>query len=598
MLPTPELKKINVTDYIAVVTRHIWIVIICLLIAIAVIVVQFGFTKLSIKKGPDIYEASATILLEEHPALQTLDIGLRGAKVERDIGVMMEQWMSFSFAEKIKSKLNKGDAWSLLSIIKVEQREGSIVDISARGTDPVEITDIVNTWVKEIVREDLESRMELSEYSSAWLEESRDEIGKKLQQAELELKAFQDANEGVEFKARAMHRLRSQREELENQLQEEMLKYKDQHPVILSLKRRIDIINSQMSEVYAGEGGEERELLESQVLEYSLLSEQAGTLNDLYDRFTQASEEADISKGLVLPSIQVLKEAQVPKDPIPQSVLSGGAGLQPFHILLFALVAGVGICFVLEYFDTTLKTPEEVEFYAKLPFLGHIPTVRGIGLGERQKNQFSHQSQDSLVAESFRNVKVGLIFASTEETELKSILVTSSLPGEGRTFVASNLAISFAAAEEKTLLIDSDLRKGRLGDSYYIDYKYGLSSVVKKECPLDQAILETPIPSLSILTSGPHFANATDLLSLPVTKEIMEKLKGKFQRIVVDGGPVIKYADDVLMAHFCDGIIHVISAGRTPLKAIEESVKKLTSESLTPIIGAVLNRSLPEKRLF
>ena len=598
MLPTPELKKINITDYFAVVTRHIWIVVICFLIAIAVVVVQFGFTKLPIKKGPDIYQTSATILMEEHPALQTLDIGLRGAETTRDIGVMMEQWQSFPFAERIKTKLNKGDAWSLLSIIRIEQREGSIVDISARGRDPVEITDIVNAWVKEIVREDLESRMELSEYSSAWLEESRDEIGKKLQQAELELKAFQDANEGVEFKARAMHRLRSQREEIENELQEALLRYKDKHPVILSLKRRINIINNQMSEVYAGESGEERELLESQVLEYSLLSEQAGTLNDLYDRFTQASEEADISKGLVLPSIQVLKEAQVPKDPIPQSVLSNETGLQPVQVLLFGLLAGIGICFVLEYFDTTLKTPEEVEFYAKLPFLGHIPTVRGIGVGEREKNQFSHQSQDSLVAESFRNVKVGLIFASTEESELKSILVTSSLPGEGRTFVASNLAISFAAAEEKTLLIDSDLRKGRLGDSYYIDFKYGLSSVIKKECPLDQAILETPIPNLSILTAGPHFANATDLLSLPVMSEIMEKLKGKFQRIVVDGGPVIKYADDVLMAHFCDGIIHVISAGRTPLKAIEESVKKLTSESVTPIIGAVLNRSLPEKRLF
>jgi capsular exopolysaccharide synthesis family protein len=378
-------------------------------------------------------------------------------------------------------------------------------------------------------------------------------------------------------------KLQGKKEEIEDRIQELLLKYKEKHPEILRLKKQIEIIETKTREAKAGP-----EDAEDKILEYNLLKGQVGAYRKLYDRFSMASEEADVTKGLILSGIQVIDKARVPSNPLPPPKGIGG------WIIRIGILLGVVLCFLVEYLDNTLKTAEEVEFYAKMPFLGYIPSAGEEAVKEKELILFSHLKPDSRIAEAFRNIKVALIFAAPEERPLNTLMITSSIHGEGRTFIASNLATTFAHADESTLLIDADMRKGALGEIFGIKTDKGLSSFLSGKSAPDELIVSTSITNLSILPSGPHVFNPTDLLKAEKLEELMKAVKSRFQRIIIDIPSVLSFADVLLWEKRCDGLMHVIKAGRTPVKEITEAKKKL--EGKIEIIGAILNNAEIEKR--
>jgi tyrosine-protein kinase Etk/Wzc len=276
--------------------------------------------------------------------------------------------------------------------------------------------------------------------------------------------------------------------------------------------------------------------------------------------------------------VKVTDRAKVPRNPLPRSTMI---------IILMGLGLGVCVCFFLEYLDHTLRTATGVEYYAKMPFLGWIPPAIGEEGSDKVVNMITHLKPDTLMAESFRNAKASLFFSASQENPLRIVVVTSSVYEEGKSFVASNLAIAFARAGESTLLVDADMRKGKLDQGLTSETDKGLSDVLSGKSSLDNSITSTPVPNLSVLSAGAHMENPMELLKEEKLGGIIPGLKSRFQRVVIDVPAILDYDDIKNWADKCDGLVYVIGAGFTPLEDVENAKEKLGEKA--NILGAVLN---------
>jgi capsular exopolysaccharide synthesis family protein len=250
----------------------------------------------------------------------------------------------------------------------------------------------------------------------------------------------------------------------------------------------------------------------------------------------------------------------------------------------------------LEYIDSTLKTSDDVEFYAKFPFLGYIPLGKRELAEKRNMNLISHTDPQSRIAEAFRNLKVSLLFCFPEDKPLRAIAITSSIPGEGKSFISSNLAIVFAQAKEPTLLIDADLRRSVIDKHFGIKNKSGLSSLLAGVSPLEEVIVPSSIPNLFLLPAGPYAPNPAELLGSERLPHILRELEKRFKRIVIDATPLLSVSDALLVGDKCDGLVFVIRAKHTALRYIMEA-KKIADRRIK-IIGAVLNSVDIEQRSY
>ena len=202
----------------------------------------------------------------------------------------------------------------------------------------------------------------------------------------------------------------------------------------------------------------------------------------------------------------------------------------------------------------------------------------------------------SNISEDIRTIRTNLMFTSSDE-ESKVILVTSSIPGEGKSFISSNLAIAFAQTGESTLLIDSDLRLGRIHKVFGISTTKGLSNLLVRQNVVNCAeyIKKTNIPNLYIIPRGTVPPNPSELLNSTNTKEIINFLRENFDRIIFDGVPINGLPDSLIMASLVDRVVLVTSCGYTKIDELIESKKALEKINAN-IAGIVVNRVSGTKR--
>ena len=202
----------------------------------------------------------------------------------------------------------------------------------------------------------------------------------------------------------------------------------------------------------------------------------------------------------------------------------------------------------------------------------------------------------SNISEDIRTIRTNLQFTSnTEETQ--ALLVTSSVPGEGKSFISSNLAAAFAINGESTLLIDSDLRLGRVHKIFGISNKKGLSNLLDEQNIVDCAeyIKKTEIPNLYIMTRGTVPPNPSELLNSANAKKIVEFLRQNFDHIIFDGVPINGLPDSLIVAGLVDRVIIVSSANYTKLEELSDT-KKALEKIDAKIAGVVVNRAATTKR--
>ncbi|UYZ24507.1 CpsD/CapB family tyrosine-protein kinase [Mesobacillus jeotgali] len=193
----------------------------------------------------------------------------------------------------------------------------------------------------------------------------------------------------------------------------------------------------------------------------------------------------------------------------------------------------------------------------------------------------------SPITEQYRTIRTNIQFASIDK-DLNTIMVTSSGPGDGKSTTAANLAVTFAQQGKRVLLVDADLRKPTVHYTFNLTNTIGLTSVLTKQQTLEEAFVESSIPDLSILPSGPVPPNPAELLSSVSMDTFLKQAMELFDHVVFDTPPVLAVADAQILANKCDGVILVVSSGKTEIEEAAKA-KEILISSKGKLLGAVLN---------
>jgi len=324
-------------------------------------------------------------------------------------------------------------------------------------------------------------------------------------------------------------------------------------------------------------------VLNAKTIQYNVLKREVDSNKSLYESLLRRVKETEVAKELEATNIRIIDLANVPKAPFTpnhrRDIMMG---------VFLGLFLGAGLAFAIEYFDSTVKTAEDIEMYVRLPFLGYVPSAKAEARAQKDIDMLSFKKPHSRFAEAYRTIRSSVIFSAPEDKPLKTILITSSSPEEGKSTVAINLSTIFALANEKILLVEADMRRPRLSGALDLDNQVGLSNLLIGTAPLDAAIRQTNIPNLSVILSGPKPPNPTELISSTKTKSILEELKARFTRIIIDSPPLLSVADSLILANQTDGVIDVVRAGFQNIELILRGRQRLI-EAKARIIGVILN---------
>ena len=259
-------------------------------------------------------------------------------------------------------------------------------------------------------------------------------------------------------------------------------------------------------------------------------------------------------------------------------------------LALFALLLGtilsLGVPFLIEYLDHTLTNLEQVESTFQLRGLGIVPKLENT---ETPALISTDDSKVNSLIENFRVIRTNVLSMGSLSKTPHVIMVTSAMPKEGKTVVSSNLAISFAHTGVKTLLIDTDLRRGRLHRLFGYRKSPGLSNVLLDEIGLDEACRPTNHENLTVLSAGRHLETGTELLASQKFIDLMATLRGRYERIIVDTPPVLGLSETSIMQGLVDGVLFVIWSAHTPIRNMKAAIEMLQANGAN-FYGFVLNR--------
>lgn len=194
----------------------------------------------------------------------------------------------------------------------------------------------------------------------------------------------------------------------------------------------------------------------------------------------------------------------------------------------------------------------------------------------------------SPVAEAFRTLRTNIQFSSLDK-ELKSIVITSSGPNEGKTTIISNLAVTMAQSGSKVLLIDCDLRKSQIHNHFGLNNHKGLTNVLAQQIPLEEVLKKTAVMGLDVLTAGPKPPNPSELLGSNTMKIFIQSVAQDYDRILLDAPPIGVVTDAAVLSSIADGTILTVAAGQVTIEAAKRS-KELLEKVNTNILGVVMNK--------
>ncbi len=254
---------------------------------------------------------------------------------------------------------------------------------------------------------------------------------------------------------------------------------------------------------------------------------------------------------------------------------------------LLGLVLSSGIFFVIYYFDRTAKSVEQVEEVLQMPILGSVEETKNL-----KEELVVATNPKEIISEQIRTIRTNLQFTSADE-KIKTILITSSIPSEGKSFISSNLATAFAQNNKKVLIVDCDMRKGRVNKIFKISNRIGLSNLLAykedDEENLEDYVFKTKIDNLYVIPRGKIPPNPSELLNSQKTAKLISLLSEIFDYIIFDGPPVNGLSDSLIMSDFVDRTIVVTSLNSAPIELLESTKKMLTNVN-AKVAGVIVNK--------
>jgi capsular exopolysaccharide synthesis family protein len=396
--------------------------------------------------------------------------------------------------------------------------------------------------------------------------------------------------------------LQKSRGELQAQYQLKLRTFKPDYPEMQQLKGQIDELDRQVAQEvgnvrasvkaeYDAASSQER-MLEGQIaalrsealdvdgrsIQYNILKREVDTNRQLYDNLLQRFKEVGVAGDVRSNNISVIDRAEVPKRRFkPNLALNLAIGL------LLGAMLGVLLAFLLEFLDDTIKTPEDVEQKLKLAVLGIIPK-----LGQKENVADLAKDPKSSFSEAYRSVRTALQFA-TDHGVPKTLLVTSSGPGEGKSTTALALSRNLVQLGKRVLLIDGDLRNPSLHKTLGLRAEFGLSNLLAGGCTLADATHLVDDGSLSVVLAGPLPPNPAELLSGSKLVSLLTIGTERFDHVVIDGPPVLGLADAPILSNTVSATILVVNSAKTKIGAAQVALKRLLV-ARARVVGCLLTK--------
>lgn len=402
----------------------------------------------------------------------------------------------------------------------------------------------------------------------------------------------------------ALQSLRAERARLEADYSERLKTFKPDYPDMLALAAKIaevksaiaretGAIASSLASRYRAAAGRERELqaevaqLRAQVLDlrsrgigYNFLQREVDTNRELYDALLQRFKEIGVVGELGENQATVIDRALAPMGPYrPQPLRNLGIAL------VLGLIAGLGLAFLVEFVDDTVKSPEEISDMLGLPVLGVVPRP---GKGEKVSEQL--EDAKSPVTESYQSITAALRFIGDGGTP-RSILVTSSRASEGKSTSSLAIAQSLARGGKRVLLIDADMRNPTfLSDSARL---WGLSTLLANTAKLVEMVVPTRLETMWLLPAGPIPSAPAHLLATLRIHEVIAEATATYDVVIVDAPPVLGLADAPTLASICEATVLIVEAGSARRAAIRRTLRRLL-DAKASVAGTVLTKFQPK----
>jgi polysaccharide biosynthesis transport protein len=538
-----------------------------------------------------------------------------------------------------------------LSVVPV--RNSRIVELRMTSSEPQLAADMANGLAKAYIQQNLETRFSASKDATDWLGERLAEQRHKVEETEAALQRYKESHDaiavedrqnivvqrladlnGVVTKAKTMRiekealynqlkavrgtpavdtlpavlgneyiqKLKSELGDLQRQQAQLAEKYGERHPEMVRIRNAVQVMQAKFdNEVnkivesihaeYQAALAQERSLvgaLESQKtealglnrkgIEYSVLQREAESNRQVYEALLQRTKETGISSELKTSNIRVVDAAEMPTFPVLP---------RRGHDLTMAGLAGsvlaLGLVFLFEYLDNRIKSPQELRAHLNLAFLGMIPKINDSG------PTLLNEAVPPAFGEAIRAVRTNVLFSSAEEG-VRTVVVTSAGPGEGKSLFSSNLSVSLAQAGLRVLHIDADMRRPRVHEIFDVTQEPGLSNLLVGDCKPSEAVRKTIVQNLCVLPAGMIPPNPAELLGSKRCVEYLATLGEHFDWVILDSPPVLAVADASVLANAASGVIFVVGADQTSRHTAKAAVEQLAAVQ-AHVIGAVLNRA-------
>lgn len=401
--------------------------------------------------------------------------------------------------------------------------------------------------------------------------------------------------------------LRGVKAGLEAEYQDKATLLKPDHPDMVALKSRIDELNRQIgAEQSRVAGGQTASLLaeyraaasaesalrsrvnalrgsvldlRGRSIQYNILQRELDTNRSLYDALLQSFKEVGVTGGIGKAPVSIVDRADVPTAPYKPNLL--------FNLLVglvLGLLGGIALAVLMEFTNDVIKTRDDVRKKLRQACLGVVP--RRVGKGSVVADL---QDPGSPISEAYSAILAALRF-STEHGAPKTLLVTSTVASEGKSSTAFALAQNYARRGERVLLIDSDLRRPVFKAH---TSRQGLTKLLTNEEPLEGHLFDTQYENLWLLPSGPTPPNPADLLATSRFSALLREATAQFDRVIVDGPPMLGLADAALLAAAIGNIVMVVESGSTKTRAANDAIERLKPTG-AHLLGVVLTKSTEE----
>ncbi|HEY8460037.1 MAG TPA: polysaccharide biosynthesis tyrosine autokinase, partial [Blastocatellia bacterium] len=348
-------------------------------------------------------------------------------------------------------------------------------------------------------------------------------------------------------------------------------------------------------------------------IKFNILKQNVDTTKALYNDFLQKTNQAQIEQRQDANDMRII-------DPARANLVGPRRGRAIFIGLALSLAFGVGLALLLEYLDNTVKNVEDVARATQLPTLALIPSMSAdsmlvdtgktnglqkmlksgaarlgktgspggmLARGAQIRQAPATAAASSSVVESYRMLRTSILLSNAGAPP-KTILITSSQPGEGKTTTAVNTAISLSQLGASVLLIDADLRRPAVHRAFKISHSQGISNYLSSDAPLDDLIVKLPIPNLYALPCGPIPPNPAELISSDRMKELLSAVGRRFDHILIDSPPMVSVTDPIILSTMVDGLILVVHAGKSTRELARRARRELARVGAR-VFGVVLN---------